>query len=237
MQTIKSFYNQVNYPNPSNYKIKQWFSPFAEPGNQINGNILVIGCGTVEANLVAYHQPSSAVYGIDFSKSSIAISKSIKRKYKINNLSHTCGDFFDCVFSGEKFDVVIASGVLHHMPDVDTAINKTRSILNTNGRFSGMVYSTNRPARIRTYRDFFIKNNYTVEDVKKFLSFANDDWFEIHQRTDDEICDTWLNPYFTEYSEDKIKTLLEKHGFRDVVTKYDGYLGSKLLFSAWKEAA
>lgn len=178
-------------------------SPLIEK-NLIDADILVAGCGTGEAIIVAQHNKKSNVVGIDFSESSIAIAKSIKRKRNIKNLTLFVKDIREMNFL-IQFDRILSVGVLHHIPDVSLAIDKIYDSLKSGGSFSGMVYADDRPDYIRTVNQM---NFLTVGQLRTFLNKHTNDWYERHTKDDEELADTWMHPYFIEYDEQRLKTLL-----------------------------
>jgi len=237
--TIKDFYNGYCYPNPSKYICKPEAKFKHGSGTigtgHIGKNILVVGCGSVLAVMAANTNPQSYVVGLDISETQIAISKSTKRKYKIKNVQHHVADICT-IGSHTKFDIIDATGVLHHIEDLYLALDNIVSLMNSNGTFVGMVYSDKRPREIRHRVDFFRKMEFTPKDVRLWMcnrehSQAVLSWFNGYENSDQEIADTWLNPYFKEYSEIKWKEILNSVGFDKVHIEYNN-LGTNLLFKA-----
>lgn len=199
--------------------------------------ILVVGCGVAEGVIVANANPQSSVVGIDVSPTSINIAKSIKRKYRVRNLVLMNTDIkrvkgIEANNKPTRFDYVCASGVLHHIPDVENALEVIKDLLIPGGIFSGMVYSDKRPAYIRELNKFFRENNYTVSMVREHLDECRNPWFLKYTKEDEELADTWLHPYFVEYSQESLHRLLENAGFIDIKILHDQNDDNKLLFIA-----
>ncbi len=84
--------------------------------------VLVAGCGTAQAAKHALRQPASHVVGIDFSRESVQRTAALKRKYNLTNLEvyqlpvERVGEL------GQRFDKIVCTGVLHHLPDPDAGL-------------------------------------------------------------------------------------------------------------------
>lgn len=207
---IVEFYERYPYPRPT---IPKEATHVPTHTVNSNGTIGVLGCGTGEAVLAANQNPTAAIYAMDVSKASLAISKSICRHMGIRNVQHTV----KCI-TGDlevQLDHATASGVLHHIRDVDSAIDSVHAALKPGGTFSGMVYSTERPQEIRTMNEIFLERGYTTGQVIAIMS-GTSSWFDRHVQYECEIADTWLHPYFMEYSVSTLQALLARR-FRAIV--------------------
>src|SRR6195952_2246692 len=80
-------------------------------------SILVAGCGTTQAAHYALRWPRAQGIGIDVSAKSIAFSQGLKRKYALANLEVRQLAVEHAAELGRRFDHVVCTGVLHHMPD------------------------------------------------------------------------------------------------------------------------
>ena len=239
---VMKFYNQYCYPHPGNY----FFDPKRERKhasstigyNHIDKRILVVGCGSCEAVMAANTNPRSHVVGIDISETQIAVSKSIKRKFRIKNLSHHVSDICDLKVNME-FDIIDATGVLHHIEELNIALNNIKNLLSNDGKFVGMIYSKNRPKIIRERCNFFRESNFKPEDVFEWMknketSIVAKAWFFKYIQNNIEVADTWLNPYFKEYEENEWRDILYSSGFDEVNIKYND-LKTNLVFETIKK--
>lgn len=218
-----SFYDQYGYPNPKNYVVHRnkpdgIFHIANLAPRDWDGNILVIGSGSVEALLIANANPDGMVTGIDVSPYQIKTSKSIRRKHKIKNIKFRLADITKDS-RREYFDHVVATGVLHHIPDINDALENIKNKMHLGSTLTGMVYCKDRPQYIRPLSKFFIENNYKPADIIEWFEDNTDHpaykWYRFHVDTPQEIADTWLNPYWVEYSYSELKELLGK--FFDMV--------------------
>jgi SAM-dependent methyltransferase len=229
IQSVADFYNAYAYPHPVAYDVKNVNSACA-PQRAEGLRIMVVGCGTVEANMIAYHNPRSEVFGFDVSKKSLAISRSIRRKYKQTNLGLFEKDITNYVDAPPRFHWVTASGVLHHIEEVELAVSNIYQSMVRGGVFCGMVYSKKRPTYIRDINSIARQNNMSTDEVRDLL--ADNEWYLKHTKDEAEIADTWLHPYFREYDEDDLRGLLKNFEVKQMV--YSGSCEDKLIFMAMK---
>lgn len=80
-------------------------------------DILVAGCGTVQAAEIAFHNPRARVLGIDVSDASLAHEQRLKAKHGLQNLELRRLPIEEAGSLGRDFDLIISSGVLHHLAD------------------------------------------------------------------------------------------------------------------------
>ena len=110
--------NIVYYDDPT----YNWHIIFPEkPFSKDKISILVAGCGTEQAAIIAKLSPQHEVIGIDLSSNSLKHQQKLIDKHKINNLKLICGDFRKIKFD-KKFDLIISTGVIHHLEDPGSAL-------------------------------------------------------------------------------------------------------------------
>lgn len=103
--------------------------------------ILVAGCGTSQAAKYAVRWPHAQVTGIDVSHASLAQTRRLKQRHGLDNLAlHALP--VECVGDLEReFDLVVCTGVLHHLPDPDRGLRALRDVLALDGAMHLMVYA------------------------------------------------------------------------------------------------
>lgn len=140
-QQIQDFYSTIQFPGHYTmpqlcYHVPSIKNPFLKLINSTimpGDAVLDIGCGTgLVANLLASINPTASITGIDFSSSAEYAAK-FAAENKITNAKFIHGNFLTEQFT-QKFDVVIAQGVLHHIPRYIEAIDKIKSLVNPNGK-------------------------------------------------------------------------------------------------------
>ncbi len=151
---VQDFYNQRPYPPPVNdldgYRqrwqdvSRRWadfhlhwpHQPYRE-----DIAILVAGCGTSQAAKHALRNPAAQVVGIDLSSTSIQHTEALKRKYQLDNLEVRLLPIERAVELERRFDKIVCTGVLHHLPNPDEGLRALREVLAPKGTLHLMVYA------------------------------------------------------------------------------------------------
>jgi SAM-dependent methyltransferase len=103
--------------------------------------ILVAGCGTSQAARYALREPDARVTAIDISETSLRHTRDLQRKYNLGNLELHRLSIEEVGALGRSFDLIVCTGVLHHLPDPDVGLRSLRDVLNPNGALRLMVYA------------------------------------------------------------------------------------------------
>jgi SAM-dependent methyltransferase len=117
-------------------------------------SILVAGCGTSQAAKVALRWPRAHVIGIDVSATSIEQTEKLKRKHRIENLEVRHLPVECAIELGRRFEHVICTGVLHHLPDPDKGLRALRDMLTSDGAMHLMVYAPYGRAGVYLLQDY-----------------------------------------------------------------------------------
>ena len=104
-------------------------------------DILVAGCGTWQAAKYALCRPEARVVGIDVSETSLEHTDRLKRQYNLTNLETRQLPIERIAASDRPFDLIVCTGVLHHLADPDAGLRALRSVLKRDGAMSLMVYA------------------------------------------------------------------------------------------------
>lgn len=151
---VQAFYDQHPYPPPvddlEGYR-RRWQDDgrrradfhlhWPAKAYRTDVQVLVAGCGTSQAAKHALRQPASHVVGIDLSATSVRRSEALKRKYSLANLEvyqlpvERAGEL------GRRFDKVVCTGVLHHLPAPMEGLRALRAVLQPDGAMHLMVYA------------------------------------------------------------------------------------------------
>jgi SAM-dependent methyltransferase len=116
--------------------------------------ILVAGCGTTQAAKFAMRWPRAAVTGIDVSAASIAFAEDLKRRYGLGNLQLRQLPVERAAELERTFDLVVCTGVLHHLPDPDAGLRALRAVIAMQGALQLMVYAPYGRAGIYLIQDY-----------------------------------------------------------------------------------
>jgi SAM-dependent methyltransferase len=117
-------------------------------------SILVAGCGTSQAAKYALRWPKARVIGIDFSQASIDETAKLKRKHSIRNLELRQLPIERAGELGNRFDHVICTGVIHHLPGPEIGLRALRDLLEPAGAMHLMVYAPYGRAGIYMLQDY-----------------------------------------------------------------------------------
>lgn len=104
-------------------------------------DILVAGCGTWQAAKYALCRPQANVVGIDVSTTSLEHTDHLKRKYGLENLETVHESIESVEGIRQRFDLVVCTGVLHHLADPVAGLRALRSVLKPDGVLYLMVYA------------------------------------------------------------------------------------------------
>jgi SAM-dependent methyltransferase len=104
-------------------------------------DVLVAGCGTWQAAKHALTHPDARVTGIDVSATSIEHTNALKGKYSLANLDVRQMPIERVSGLERQFDLIVCTGVLHHLADPDAGLRALRSVLKPDGAIYLMVYA------------------------------------------------------------------------------------------------
>jgi SAM-dependent methyltransferase len=153
-EEVRDFYERMPYPAPLTdlddhrdlYKNQErrraefhliW--PAGQP--QANQEILVAGCGTSQAARYALREPEARITAIDVSDTSLRYTRDLQQKYKLENLELHRLPIERVGEIGRSFDLVVCTGVLHHLSDPDFGLRALRDVLRPGGAMRLMVYA------------------------------------------------------------------------------------------------
>jgi SAM-dependent methyltransferase len=151
---IRDFYERMPYPAPlasldehrELYKNPErrraafhliWPAERRREGQEI----LIAGCGTSQAASYALREPDARITAIDISEASLLHTRDLQRKYNLTNLELRHLPIENVREIERTFDLVVCTGVLHHLRDPDDGLRALHDVLNPNGAMRLMVYA------------------------------------------------------------------------------------------------
>jgi len=142
-------YHQIG--DPALYAPVLW--PRGKPDRPLR--IMVAGCGTVQAACIAYTNPDDEVVGIDLSEASLAHERFLQERHGLANLKLFSGDLLEVESLGGIFDVIISTGVLHHLADPAAGLAALKTVLAPHGVMVLMVYGQTVRTGVYMLQDAF----------------------------------------------------------------------------------
>jgi SAM-dependent methyltransferase len=234
---VQDFYSRHPYPPPVENLDRardEWRDPNRHRAEyhllwpvrpyRANLNILIAGCGTWQAAKYALCRPDARIVGIDVSSTSIEHTETLKRKYDLTNLEIRQLALEDVGALEGRFDLIVCTGVLHHLADPDAGLRALRSVLTPEGAMYLMVYAPYGRAGV-----------YMLQEYCRRLGIGTSDQ-EIHDlvatleglpqnhplvsllrgsrdaRNADALADALLNPRDRSYSVPQLFDFIERNG-------------------------
>jgi SAM-dependent methyltransferase len=218
IEQIGKGYYQVG--DPSLYGPVLW--PRGRPQRRLR--ILVAGCGTVQAAYTAHMSPADEVVGIDLSEASLAHERFLQERHGLTNLSLFKGNLLEVGELGRQFDVILCTGVLHHMEDPAAGLSALRKVLAQEGVMVLMLYGQTVRTGVYMLQEAFRRMHVEqtpdgVAQVRRIIAelpsrhYARDYIGAATELEDDAaVVDTFLHPQDRAYTVPQIFGLVEGCG-------------------------
>jgi SAM-dependent methyltransferase len=140
----------------------QWFDPshahsvlWPEREQKLDLDILIAGCGTNQAAVFAYTNPDSKVTAIDVSQTSLDHTEYLKKRHGLDNLETHRLPIEEVGTLGKTFDLIVSTGVLHHLADPQAGMNALAPLLREDGVMAIMLYATYGRQGVEMMQDIF----------------------------------------------------------------------------------
>jgi SAM-dependent methyltransferase len=154
LEEVRDFYEKMPYPAPVD-NLDRERNLYANPQRRraqfhltwpterprANQEILVAGCGTSQAASYALREPNARITAIDISDTSLRHTRDLQRKYNLENLELHQLAIERVREIGRSFDLVVCTGVLHHLSDPDQGLCALRDVLRPSGAMRLTVYA------------------------------------------------------------------------------------------------
>jgi SAM-dependent methyltransferase len=126
----------------------QWFDPshahrlfWPDRDYRPDLAILIAGCGTNQAAVFAYTNPAAKVVAVDVSAASLDHQRVLKDRYGLKNLQLHRLPIEQVGTLGLDYDLVVSTGVLHHMADPKEGMRALAACLRPDGVAAIMLYA------------------------------------------------------------------------------------------------
>lgn len=152
---VSQQYEQWSYPEPivelhTWMKTQwQWFDPriahrqfWPDRDYSPQMDILIAGCGTNQAAVFAMANRRASVVAIDVSQTSLDHHEFLKEKYDLENLEIRRLPIEQVDTLDRSFDLIVSSGVLHHLADPLVGLRSLAGVLRPEGVIGIMLYAT-----------------------------------------------------------------------------------------------
>jgi SAM-dependent methyltransferase len=143
---------------------------FDRPGGTGPLEVLVAGCGTGQHAIeTAQRLAGARVLAVDLSLASLSYAIRKTRELGLTNIDYGQGDILALGALGRSFDVIEASGVLHHLADPLAGWRVLGSLLRPAGVMALGLYSAVARADIVAARHFIAEHGYqaTADDIRR----------------------------------------------------------------------
>jgi len=189
-------------------------------------DILIAGCGTWQAAKYALCRPQARVVGIDVSTTSLEHTDQLKRNYALANLE-TVHVSIECVDTlAQRFDLIVCTGVLHHLVDPEAGLRALRSVLKPDGVLYLMVYAPYGRTGISMLQEYCRtlgvgRSDGEIADLRTAVA-ALPPQHPLHTelatsrdaQNADALADALLNPRDQTYSVPELFDFIERGGMR-----------------------
>ena len=175
--------------------------------------ILCAGCGSSQAALIALNNPDCAVLGIDLSETSLAHSNRLRDRHSLTNLELRQMSLLDIGQLNRSFDLILCTGVLHHLPNPDAGLKALADVLDPSGSMAIMLYGKTGRAGVYLVQDILRRlgagpNAEGLRTARELLKFVPSHHYLIsptgklpHDLADDAgVVDMLLHPQDRAYS-------------------------------------
>lgn len=214
-----------------------WWPMVWPEGRPQQLKILSAGCGSQQAAWFAYTNPNAQVIGIDLSEASLAHERYLQDKHGLANLQLFKGDLRNVAEIGRDFDLVVCTGVLHHMADPDEGMRALADVMASNGALACMVYGAARRTGVYMMQDIFRRlgigpDAEGIAFVRRTLSKLPP-WHPVQfymsaaaeLRHDAALVDTFLHPQDRAYTAPQVLSLVEDNGL-----SFQGWFDNALYY-------
>jgi SAM-dependent methyltransferase len=133
-------------------------------------DVLIAGCGTGQHSIgMARRYRNVRVLAVDLSLSSLAYAQRMTRELGVPNIEYAQADVMALRSIGRTFDLIDASGVLHHLSDPADGWRILLQLLRPGGLMRVGLYSRRGRADVVAAREFIAQRGFqpTAGDIRR----------------------------------------------------------------------
>jgi SAM-dependent methyltransferase len=190
----------------------EWLDPFRShrilwPDREYRPDldILIAGCGANQAAVFAFTNRAAKVIAVDVSQSALDHQQYLKDKHGLHNLELHLLPIEELSALQRDFDLIVSTGVLHHMADPLTGMKALANCLRRDGAIGVMLYAKYGRIGVEllesVFRDLGLsQDDASVQLVKDAMSVLPADhpvrnYFKVARdlQTDGALVDTFLH--------------------------------------------
>ncbi|MGO9155162.1 class I SAM-dependent methyltransferase [Mycobacterium sp.] len=188
-------------------------------------DILIAGCGTNQAAVFAYRNPEAKVVAVDISQPSLDHQQYLKDKHGLGNLELHLLPIEELSTLGLDFDLIVSTGVLHHLTDPLVGMKALADCLRRDGAIGLTLYAKYGRTGVEllqsVFRDMGLsQDEASVQVVKEMVSVLPSDhpvqpYLKIEGgelKYDGAVVDTFLHGRDRSYSIDDCIDLVTSGG-------------------------
>jgi len=233
---IQEFYNRHPYPpavdnldrardewRDGNRRRAEYHLLWPGKADRADLQILVAGCGTWQAAKYALCHPDAHIVGIDVSATSIEHTRKLQQQYGLRNLEIRQLPIERAGELQRQFDLIVSTGVIHHLADPDAGLAALREVLTRDGAMYLMVYAPYGRAGVYMLQQYCRRLGIGTSDAEiRDLAAALESLPQHHPlaallrgsrdaRDPDALADALLNPRDRAYSVPELFEFIERN--------------------------
>lgn len=190
----------------------EWFDPYRahrvlwpDRDYRPDLDILIAGCGANQAAVFAFTNRSAKVVAVDVSQAALDHQRYLKDKHDLQNLELHLLPIEEVSALGRDFDLIVSTGVLHHLADPLTGLRALASCVRRDGAIGAMLYAKYGRIGVEllesTFRDLGLsQDEASVQAVKNIIAMLPADhpvrsYLKVARdlQTDGALVDTFLH--------------------------------------------
>jgi SAM-dependent methyltransferase len=209
----------------------EWFDPFRshrilwpDRGYRPDLDILIAGCGANQAAVFAFTNRDAKIVAVDVSQAALDHQQYLKDKHGLRNLELHLLPIEELSALQRDFDLIVSTGVLHHMADPLTGMKALAGCLRRDGTIGVMLYAKYGRIGVEllesVFRDLGLsQDDASVQLAKEAISMLPAEhpvrnYFKVARdlQTDGAVVDTFLHGRQRSYTVEECMDLVASAG-------------------------